>query len=146
MRSAVCLSPACARTIKQRTARVQIPNSLYLIDYNGINLIHLGDMQQVPTQAEVEALGPVHIALIPVGGNESLNATKASEVISLFEPNIVIPMHYATPATTVTLDPVGKFLKEMGLTSVETVPALKVTSIESLPEETQVVILDYPHE
>ncbi len=100
----------------------------------------------MPTQAEVEALGPVHIALIPVGGYDSLNATKASEVISLFEPNIVIPMHYATPATTVTLDPVGKFLKEMGLSSVETVPSLKVTSIESLPEETQVVILDYPRE
>ena len=131
---------------KTKNGSVQIPNSLYLIDYNGINLIHLGDMQQVPTQAEVEALGPVHIALIPVGGNESLNATKASEVISLFEPNIVIPMHYATPATTVTLDPVGKFLKEMGLTSVETVPQLKVTSIESLPEETQVVILDFPHD
>jgi hypothetical protein len=34
----------------------------------------------------------------------------------------------------------------MGLTSVETVPAFKVASIEGLPEETQVVILDYPHE
>jgi len=83
---------------------------------------------------------------VPVGGNESLNATKASEVISLFEPNIIIPMHYATPETTVTLESVGKFLKEMGLSSVETLPAFKITSIESLPEETQVVILDYPHE
>ena len=131
---------------KTKNGSIQIPNTLYLIDYNGINLIHLGDMQQVPTQAQVEALGPVHIALIPVGGNDSLTATQASEVISLFEPNIVIPMHYSTPAATAELDPVGKFLKEMGLTSVETVPALKVTSIESLPEETQVVILDYPHE
>jgi L-ascorbate metabolism protein UlaG (beta-lactamase superfamily) len=129
---------------KQKNGSMQVPNSLYLIDYNGINIIHLGDIQQVPTQTEVEELGPVHIALIPVGGNESLNAAKASEVISLFEPNIVIPMHYCTPASKISLEPVEKFLKEMGLTSVETAESLKVTSIESLPEETRVVLLNYP--
>jgi hypothetical protein len=34
--------------------------------------------------------------LVPVGGGGGLNAAKAAEVISLLEPNIVIPMHYAT--------------------------------------------------
>ena len=32
------------------------PNTLYLIDYSGINIVHLGDMVQVPTQTEVEDL------------------------------------------------------------------------------------------
>jgi L-ascorbate metabolism protein UlaG (beta-lactamase superfamily) len=121
-------------------------NTLYLIDYNGINIVHLGDMVQVPTQTEVEDLGPVHIALVPVGGVSSLNASQASEAISLFEPNIVIPMHYATPASKIKSDPIAKFLKEMGLSSVETVSSYKVTSPDTLPEETQVVVLDYPHE
>ena len=121
-------------------------NTLYLIDYFGINIVHLGDILQVPTQTEVESLGPVHIALVPVGGNGSLNAAKASEAISLFEPNIVIPMHYQTPNTTLKLDPIGKFLKEMGLSEVETLPSLKVVNVASLPEETQVIVLDYPHE
>jgi L-ascorbate metabolism protein UlaG (beta-lactamase superfamily) len=66
-------------------------------------------------------------------------------VISLFEPNIVIPMHYATPASKVNLEPIGKFLKVMGLSSVETLPTLKVTKPEALPEETQIIVLDYPH-
>lgn len=121
-------------------------NTLYLIIYNGINIIHLGDMLQVPSQAEVESLGPVHVALVPVGDNGGLNAAKAVDAISLFEPNIVIPMHYATPDTTINLDPIGKFLKEMGLSSVETIPSLKVASPAALPEEMQVVVLDYPHE
>lgn len=120
-------------------------NTLYLIDFSGINIVHLGDILEVPSQAEVEALGPVHIALVPVGGNGGLNAAKASEVISLFEPNIVIPMHYLTPSTSIKLDPIGKFLKEMGLSSVDTMPSLKVTNLDALPEETQVVVLDYPH-
>ena len=122
------------------------PNTLYLIDYSGINIVHLGDMVQVPTQTEVEDLGPVHIALVPVGGVSSLNASQASEAISLFEPNIVIPMHYATPASKIKSEPIAKFLKEMGLSTIETVPSYKVTSVDTLPEETQVVVLDYPHE
>ena len=121
-------------------------NTLFLIIYNGINIIHLGDMIQVPSQAEVESLGPVHVALVPVGGNGGLNAAKAVDAISLFEPNIVIPMHYATPDTKLKLEPIGKFLKDMGLSTVETVPSLRITSPTSLPEDTQVVVLDYPHE
>jgi len=120
-------------------------NTLYLIDYYGINIAHLGDMTQVPTQTEVESLGPVHIALVPVGGGGALDATRASEVISLFEPNIVIPMHYATTSSNADLEPIGKFLKVMGLSEVDTLPSLTVTDPEKLPEETQVVILDFPH-
>ena len=120
-------------------------NTMYLINYFGITIVHLGDMRQVPTQSEVESIGPVHVALVPVGGSGGLSATKASEVISLFEPNIVVPMHYSTPASKVDLDPIGKFLKVMGLSTVETLPVLKVSRSESLPDETKIVVLDYPH-
>lgn len=120
-------------------------NTLYLIEYAGINIVHLGDMLQVPSQTDVESLGPVHIALVPVGGSGGLNAAKASEAISLFEPNIVIPMHYQTTNTIVELEPINKFLKEMGLSEVETMPSLKVTNVSSLPEETRVIVLDFPH-
>ncbi len=119
-------------------------NTLYVIDYNGITVAHLGAINRVPSQTEVEALGPVKIALVPVGGGSGLNASKAAEVISLLEPSIVIPMHYATPACTIKLDPIQKFLKEMGLSSVQAEASLKVTSPNSLPEETKVVVLDCP--
>lgn len=119
-------------------------NTLFLIDYNGVNVLHAGDLDRVPTQTEVEAFGPVHVALIPVGGSGGLNAAKAAEVISLLEPNIVIPMHYATPGSKIELDPLGKFLKEMGLGQIDPQPSFKVTSVNSLPEETQVVVLESP--
>jgi L-ascorbate metabolism protein UlaG (beta-lactamase superfamily) len=102
----------------------------------------MGDMVRVPTQSEVESLGPVHIALIPVGAGGSLNAAKAAEVVSLLEPNIVIPMHFATEASTAELEPLSKFIKEMGLTTYETIPFLKITK-PSLPEETKVYVLEY---
>jgi L-ascorbate metabolism protein UlaG (beta-lactamase superfamily) len=120
-------------------------NTLFVIDYNGLTVAHLGNLQRVPNQAEVEALGPVNIALVPVGGGDSLNAAKAAEVISMLEPNLVIPMQYSIAGVKKNLDPISKFLKEMGLAEVASIPTLKVTSANSLPEETRVTVLDYPH-
>ena len=92
----------------------------------------------------MEALGTVNVVLVPVGGGGGLNAAKAAEVVSLLEPNLVIPMHYATPDATVQLDSLNKFMKEMGLgaNSVEKQVSLKVTR-SGLPEETHVITLEY---
>jgi L-ascorbate metabolism protein UlaG (beta-lactamase superfamily) len=120
-------------------------NTLYVFDYMGITVAHLGDLRSVPPQNEIEALGTVHVVLVPVGGGSGLNAAKAAEIVSLLEPNLVVPMHYYTPAAKVELDRLDKFLKEMGLHEAETVPSLKVTK-SSLPNETKVVVLDYQRE
>jgi len=84
---------------------------------------------------------------VPVGGGGGLNAAKAAEVVSLLEPNLVIPMHYATPDAKVELDSLNKFLKEMGLGAgaVEKQASLKVTR-SSLPDETHVIALEYQKE
>ena len=117
-------------------------NTIYVFDYDGITVAHLGDLNVTPTQSEIESLGTVNVVLIPVGGGMGLNAAKAAEVISLIEPNLVIPMHYSTPATKLSLDSLNKFIKEMGLSKPEPQPSLKV-SRSSLPNETHVVVLDY---
>lgn len=117
-------------------------NILYVFDYDGVTVAHLGDLIRVPTQMEVEALGSVTVALVPVGGGGGLNAAKAAEVISLIEPNIVIPMHYATEDTSLNLNSLDKFMKEMGISASTPEPSLKVTQ-SGLPQETHVVVLNY---
>lgn len=119
-----------------------VRNTIYVFDYDGITVAHLGDLQKIPTQSEVELLGTVNVALIPVGGGTSLNASKAAEVISMLEPNLVIPMHYSTPDSKIKLDEINKFVKEMGLSKQAPLPLLKV-SRSSLPDETHVVLLEY---
>lgn len=120
----------------------ELRNTLYVFDYDGITVAHLGDLKQVPTQTQVEALGAVNVAIVPVGGGGGLNAAKAAEVISLLEPNIVIPMHYATKDVKLNLDSLDKFLKEMGLSASTPEASLKLTRT-GLPEETHVVVLEY---
>lgn len=119
-------------------------NTLYVFDYEGVTVAHLGDLNHVPSQTEIEALGTVHIALVPVGGGSGLNAAKAAEVISLLEPGFVIPMHYGTTASALKLDTLSKFLKEMGLGTLELQPSLKVTR-SMIPDETRVIALSHTH-
>lgn len=111
-----------------------------LFNYDSLKVAHLGDLTKIPTQTQVEALGTVSVLLLPVGGGSSLNAGQAAEVVSLIEPSIIIPMHYATPGLKLELDPVDRFMKELGLTDIEEQDVLKV-SASSLPEEPQVVLL-----
>lgn len=112
----------------------------YLIQYGSLSVLHLGDLAHVPDQSLIEALGEVNVLLIPVGGGSSLRASTAAEVIALIEPNYIVPMHYMLPELTVLLDPVDKFLKEMGVSRVQEEDILKVT-VGSLPEQPQVVLL-----
>jgi len=132
------------QTNQKNRSKEHTRNILYVFDYDGLTVAHLGNINRIPDQAEIEALGRVHIALVPVGGGTSLNASKASEVISLLEPNLVIPMHYGTPACKISLQPIQKFLKEMGLSKVETTSYFKTKKKPNLlPKETHVVVLDY---
>ena len=117
-------------------------NVIFVFEFDGLSVCHLGDLAQVPAQTQVEALSNVDVLLVPVGGSTSLNAAQAAEIISLIEPYIVIPMQYKTSAISLKLDGVQKFLKEMGTPRIEPMDGLKVTK-SSLPQETQVVVLNH---
>lgn len=119
-------------------------NTLYVFDYEGVTVAHLGDLRRVPSQTEIEALGEVQVALVPVGGGGGLNAAKAAEMVSLLEPSIVIPMHYQVGGSLTKLAPLSKFLKEMGVGETAPEASLKVTR-STLPNETRVVVLDHRH-
>lgn len=117
-------------------------NVVYVFDYDGITVAHLGDIGSVPSQKQIEDLELVNILLVPVGGGTSLNAAGAVELVSMIEPNIVIPMHYQVPGLSVKLDPLDRFLKEMGVTDPKQEASLKVGGADGLPEQTEVVLLD----
>ncbi len=123
------------------TDKKTMRNTLYVYDYGNMTIMHLGQANDIPKQSSVEELGQINIALVPVGEGGALNASKAAELISMFEPNIVIPMHYETPHSKLPLEPLSKFLKEMGITQLETMESYKATAT-SFTEETRVIALD----
>jgi L-ascorbate metabolism protein UlaG (beta-lactamase superfamily) len=121
-------------------------NTVYLLEIDEITICHLGDLGHVLNGEQVEEIDDVDVLLLPVGGLSTINAATAAEVVRLIEPKVVIPMHYQTPALKkMELDPVGKFLKEIGAKQVEPLPKLTVSK-SSLPLTTQVVLLNYPRQ
>jgi L-ascorbate metabolism protein UlaG (beta-lactamase superfamily) len=116
-------------------------NNVFVFYMDDLAICHLGDLTHVPTQGQVEEMGNIDVLMIPVAGKYALSATQAAEVISLIEPYIVIPMHYRIPGLNVELEPVSKFLKEMGAANIDPVNSLKLTQ-SGLPEETQIVLLE----
>jgi L-ascorbate metabolism protein UlaG (beta-lactamase superfamily) len=117
-------------------------NTIFVFEFGGVTVCHLGDLSHIPPQDQVQALSTVDVLMVPVGGSgDCLNATQAAEIVGMIEPNLVIPMHYKTDQVSLEMDRVDRFLKEMGMGRVEPMTMLKVTEA-TLPQETQVVVLD----
>ncbi len=121
--------------------RVRGLNTVYAFDFNGTTICHLGRLGHVPTQSQVKDLGSVNVLLVPAGGGGSLTSTQASEVIGLFEPDIIVPMRYRVPGLVEDLESVDHFLKEMGMEGMDSQETLTVSG-GTTAEQTDIVVLE----
>jgi L-ascorbate metabolism protein UlaG (beta-lactamase superfamily) len=80
--------------------------------------------------------------ILPVGGGRVLDATKAAEAVSLLDPKIILPMQYKTEAATGDLEPIEKFLREMGAEAKVPESRLSLTK-SNVPSDTTIVLLNY---
>jgi len=71
-------------------------NIVRVFEYEGMTLAHFGDLGHILTDEQVEAIGPVDVALIPVGGFYTIDPQQAVKVAQQVEAKVVIPMHYRT--------------------------------------------------
>ena len=114
-------------------------NTIYVIHMDDLIACHLGDLGHILQEEQLEEVADADVLLIPIGGQHTINATQAAEVISQVEPHIVIPMHYS-PSIGDVPNPLDKFCREMGIEALNPQPKLSITR-SALPAETQVVIL-----
>jgi L-ascorbate metabolism protein UlaG (beta-lactamase superfamily) len=119
-------------------------NTVYLLEMDGMALCHLGDLGHLPSPELIEDMGDIDVLFLPVGGVSTIGSSTAAEIVRRLTPKVVIPMHYKTAALTTELEPVDKFLKEMGIKEKVSQPKLSVNR-SNLPTSTQIVVLDYPH-
>jgi L-ascorbate metabolism protein UlaG (beta-lactamase superfamily) len=118
-------------------------NVAWIVQVDDVNVCHLGDLGERLSTEQADAIGNVDVLLVPVGGHNTINAAQAAEIVTQLEPKIVVPMHFAEgPREGPQLDPVDLFLREQGATGAQPQAKLTVTKA-SLPEETQVVVLEF---
>ena len=113
-------------------------NTLFVFHYNDLTIAHMGGIEKLPNQKEVEKLGNINIAIVPLGGAEAWNPAKAAELVSMLEPDYVIPMYYESGDTSL-----NKFIKAMGTNTPEALDVFEIKT-ESPPaaDETSVVLLN----
>jgi len=113
-------------------------NIAFIVELDGVHVIHLGDIAHLLTEDKLTDIGPVDVACIPVGG--ALSATKAAELVAQLDAKVVVPMPVCEDADSD--EALGKFLHEMGV-SAAPVPQSKLTLMpSSLPAEVTTVLLE----
>jgi len=118
-------------------------NALVCLDAGGLAVVHCGDLGHALSDEQVGAVGPVDVAMIPVGNIYTVGAAEAREVARQLAPQqAIVPMHYATEALAIAIHPVEPFLR--GWPSVRQAETDGVSFPLRPPEGTkpQVVVLD----
>jgi L-ascorbate metabolism protein UlaG (beta-lactamase superfamily) len=118
-------------------------NIIYRFESEGISLAHLGGLNQILSNGQLEKFEGIDILMIPVGGNGFLNAKQATELISQIEPRIIIPMCYQLPELSAKnkLETINAFCKEIGICPKETLNKLKISKKDLPQEDLQVIML-----
>lgn len=99
---------------------------LFLLEAEGLRIVHMGDIGRLLTPAEASALSPADVLMIPVGGYYTIDAPAARETARQLQARVILPMHYRTEATaTWSIAPVDDFTRLYPAS--ETVDLLRIT-------------------
>lgn len=117
---------------------------IYTIQADDTKVLILGHIYPELSEDQLEQIGVVDIAVVPVGGNGyTLDGVGALKVIKQVEPKVVIPTHYAdakikyeAPQT-----PLADAVKGLGMEVSETLAKYKIKPAE-LSDSTKLVVLD----
>ena len=70
------------------------PNTIHLLEAQGLRVAHLGDIGAMPAPDVVEQLQNLDAVLVPVGGFYTVGPKEAKEIVDALQARVVIPMHY----------------------------------------------------
>lgn len=62
----------------------------YVVEIDGLRIYHAGDTDLID---EMSRLGPIDVAMLPVGGTFTMVAQEAAEAARVVAPRIALPMH-----------------------------------------------------
>ncbi len=116
-------------------------NQVFIIQVDGVRIVHMGDIGHDPTPSQLEAIGEADVLLVPCGGRYTIDAAGAIRLVSAIKPKVVIPMHYKTE--TIRDWPIAEadeFLR--GFDNVVRLDCAKLElAQDALPEDTTVYVL-----
>lgn len=70
------------------------PNTIHLLEAEGLRVAHFGDVGVMPAPEVLEQLQNLDAIMLPVGGFYTVGPKEAQEIVKAISPRVVIPMHY----------------------------------------------------
>jgi L-ascorbate metabolism protein UlaG (beta-lactamase superfamily) len=90
------------------------PNTIFRFELDGLAVCHLGDFGQPALRPEQRtAIGAVDVLMVPIGSGPTIGGSAAADLVREIAPQVVVPMHYRTPAVNF-LEPPDAFLDALG--------------------------------
>ncbi len=88
-------------------------NTLFLIEADGVRILHCGDLGHALTPEQLKAVGPVDVLILPVGGTFTVDAAGALEVAGQIKPRRFIwAIHYKAGSSALPLATADDFANE----------------------------------
>lgn len=117
-------------------------STIYKISVGDVRGVVIGNIQSKLSDDQLEDIGVVDFAIIPVGGSGyTLDAVSASSMVRQLDPKVVIPVHYADSSINYEVPQAGveDFMKELNANVVEAGLKWRLKKPADLPDSLTVV-------
>lgn len=109
---------------------------MYRVVVDGVRIVIIGHAASPLSDDDLESLGIVDVAVVPVGGGGyTFDARDAAAIVGQLDPKVVIPTHYSDDGIKyeVPQEKLENFSKELSGVAYEKVDSLKVKNSQLPP-------------
>jgi L-ascorbate metabolism protein UlaG (beta-lactamase superfamily) len=110
---------------------------IFSFTLGGVRFCHCGDLGKMLDQSQIEALGPVDVLFVPVGGVFTIDGPQALRLIGEIKPKIAIPMHFRVGGLSLSIQTIDRFLEGIPKPKLLHVGNSAEFEKEDLPESTE---------
>jgi L-ascorbate metabolism protein UlaG (beta-lactamase superfamily) len=110
---------------------------IYSFELGGIRFCHCGDLGKMLDQPQMDAIGPVDVLFVPVGGVFTIDGPQALQLIGALKPKIAIPMHFRVGGLSLSIQTIERFLEGVPKDKLLHVGNAAEFEKEDLPESTE---------
>ena len=71
-----------------------LKGSAFVFELDGLCICHTGDVGEPFNEDQLDLIGHIDIALVPIGGRFAMGPENAKKVVEQLKPKIAVPMHY----------------------------------------------------
>jgi L-ascorbate metabolism protein UlaG (beta-lactamase superfamily) len=117
---------------------------IYTLEADDVRIAILGHIYPELTENQLEQIGMIDAAIVPVGGNGyTMDGVGALRIVKQLEPKMVIPTHFADKAIKyeVPQQELADGLKGLAMEPAETVDRLKLKPSE-MTDTTKLIVLE----